>query len=426
MTLTQLYKPVKKMRVAGFMSGSGSNLLRILQLQEKTSNLFDVVMIFSDNKNSNAQKIAREYSVPYYCTDITEFYGKKGIDRKDMAVRKEFDAETAALLRKHSVDVVALCGYMSLVTSEIYDSYLTVNVHPGDLRVMSGGKRLYTGSHAVRKALQVGAKEVRATTHIVSGEVDGGPILMVSDAVMVPGGISEPDIDSAAGELQEKLKNSGDWKIYPETIKRLAEGRFWIDKEEHFVLDVSAEKAALRSGMKKLRERLGADDVARASEAITQKLLAQDAYINAKTILFYMATQKEVQTRAAIENAIAAGKQVVLPVSNTATQELELSALKSLGALSVGPLGIKEPAEKEQVAYAAIDLVVVPGIAFDEHGNRTGHGLGYYDKLLKKIPCKKIALAHEVQVVDKVVVTEDDVPVNAIITEKRVIDCGNQ
>jgi len=71
-------------------------------------------------------------------------------------------------------------------------------------------------------------------------------------------------------------------------------------------------------------------------------------------------------------------------------------------------------------------LVIVPGIAFDKKGYRIGYGHGYYDRFLKilKKDVKKIGLAFEIQVVDEIPEEEHDVPVDIVVTEKRVLKCG--
>ncbi len=236
--LQPLYTPKSEpMRVAAMMSGTGSNLRRVLELQEQLEKqgkrLFEVVMIFSDaadEKVCNAGKIAEEYAIPYYCSDMKEYYRRKGrSDRKDMKIREEYDSEAARLLRVHKADVVALCGYMSIITKPVIGSFLTINVHPADLRIKDvAGRRKYAGlggSDCVKKAVIEGEGEIRSTTHIVTEEVDGGQLLLVSKPVSLPGIISG-QLDASAHEYQEKLKREGDWKVYPATIQMIAEGRF--------------------------------------------------------------------------------------------------------------------------------------------------------------------------------------------------------
>ena len=252
--IMQLYQPRKDaMRVAALMSGGGSNVRRLLELQQNLAgegqDLFRVVLIFTDTADEevcNARKIAEDYKIPHYCKDMKEYYLKLGLsDRKDMKIRQRYDSETAKLLRMHRVDVVALCGYMSIVTRLVIGSFLTLNVHPADLRIKNGsGRRKYAGcmgEGCVTKAIANGEKEIRSTTHIVTEDIDAGQILLVSKPVR----LDSPDITSrlpeeAAHYYLEKLKAEGDWKIYPETIKTLAEGRFSQDDSGNAYLDGKA------------------------------------------------------------------------------------------------------------------------------------------------------------------------------------------
>ncbi len=258
--IKQLYKPRNEpMRIAAFMSGTGSNLRKIIELQQQLQregkSLFKVVMIFTDTANEttcNAKRIAEEYKIAYYCNDMKEYYRNRGHnDRKDMKIREEYDAETEKLLRMHKVDVVALCGYMSIVTRPVIGNFLTVNVHPADLRVKEGsGKRKYAGAECVKRAILNGEKEIRATTHVVSEGVDEGQILLVSKPVKLEvsssygskpffeKGLSKnEELERISHVYQEKLKEEGDWKIYPETLKLLAKGRFAADSTGAIYLD---------------------------------------------------------------------------------------------------------------------------------------------------------------------------------------------
>ncbi|MBI2549750.1 phosphoribosylamine--glycine ligase [Candidatus Woesearchaeota archaeon] len=264
-TLKLLYTPKSEpMKVAAFMSGSGSNLRRILELQQQLKQqgkeLFKVVMIFTDTadeKICNAKKIAAEYKVAYYCNDIREYYAKLGYsDKKDMKIRQQYDAETAKLLRMHKADIVALCGYMSIITKPVIGSFLTVNVHPADLRIKdeSGGRKYAgcMGSECIKKAMINGEKEARSTTHIVTENVDQGQVLLVSKPVRLDitniRSSNEEELDKIAHEYQEKLKEQGDWKVYPETIKMLAEGRLAADEKGTIYADEEARQNGLEMG----------------------------------------------------------------------------------------------------------------------------------------------------------------------------------
>ncbi len=245
MTIKPLYMPKKEpMKVACLMSGSGTNVRKIIEKQLGGAP-FRVVAIFTDNKESNAGKIASEYNIPLMCSDIRDYCRKKGVERKDMNARRAYDSETRRFLEKHKADAAALCGYMSITTREIVDRFVTVNIHPADLRKKGkNGKRLYSGMlglASVKAAIMNGDKELRSTAHLVTLQVDEGPILMVSEPVKVK--ISNEErknhelLNAAAERNMEELKEKGDWKVYPETIKLLAEGRFAADEKGAIYLD---------------------------------------------------------------------------------------------------------------------------------------------------------------------------------------------
>ncbi len=424
--MKELYKPKNEpMRIAAFMSGKGSNLRKILEMQKALGeeSPFRVVLVFSDVKDEtkcSAKKLAEEHNIEYHCNDIKDYYERRGKDKTDMNERKEYDRETSKMLRDKKIDAVAMCGYMSITTGEIFNTFLTVNVHPADLRILDGnGKRLFAGcngAQCIKWLIKNNSSEMRTTTHIVNEDVDGGPILMVSEPVLIDRKLSD------SGNL-ERLKEKGDWKIYPETIKRLAEGRFWAD-ESGVIIDVFEEKFLLREGIRKLREKLSDKDVKEKSSAIIKRLLHLEEYEKAKTIMFYIGINKEVKTEEAVKAALAAGKNVAVPVSDLENGRIMPVKLTSLTALKPGAYGILEPAGGKEVDAKEIELVVVPGLAFDGEGNRIGYGLGFYDRFLRNISAKRIALAYEIQIVDRVIATENDVQMDLIVTDERVISCG--
>jgi folate-dependent phosphoribosylglycinamide formyltransferase PurN len=256
--LTPLYapRPSGPMRVAGFMSGSGTNLVKILEWQARLEKEpggapFRVVVIFSDNPASSATRIGEEYGVPVLVEDILSFYRSRGHrTKKDLSLRPAFDRRIVDLLVPHAVETLVLAGYMSVVTRPLLEAFpgRIVNVHPADLRIREAGKRKYTGDHAVRDAIRAGEQEIRSTTHLVREEVDGGEILMVSAPVPVtlPEGVGIPtlsrpehseELEEIAGRHQERLKREGDWIVLPLTLERLSLGRYAMDGAGRICLD---------------------------------------------------------------------------------------------------------------------------------------------------------------------------------------------
>lgn len=135
---------------------------------------------------------------------------------------------------------------------------------------------------------------------------------------------------------------------------------------------------------------------------IKEKLFRLKVFKEAKAIMFYLALKSEVQTRVMMKEAIAAGKRVIVPACDTRQKKIIPCLITSLEAkyFRKGAYNIDEPLGKKPVNGKDIDLCIVPGLAFDEEGNRLGRGLGYYDRFLSSLSpdiCK-IGLAFKFQV----------------------------
>ena len=217
MTLKELYHLESgRMKVAGLMSGSGSNLKKIIEHGKAIENRegrapYQVVVIFSDNPASNAEKIGNEYGIPVVVRDLESFYKEREKPRRDLTVRVKFDEGTVKALKPFNVDVAAYAGYMNIATNTLINAFLGVNVHPADLSLMNGDRRKYTGDHVVRDAILVGEKKLRATTHIIEQQVDYGRILMISSPleVSLPEGFdinNKEQVKSVSDAYQNRLK----------------------------------------------------------------------------------------------------------------------------------------------------------------------------------------------------------------------------
>ncbi|MBI5489124.1 MAG: formyl transferase [Deltaproteobacteria bacterium] len=229
------------------MSGSGSNLRRILEHRrvlagERGRAPFDVVAVFSDAWNSRATELGRDFDLPVLVRDIAAFYAARGAPRRDLALRAEFDEATVEALRPFEARAAAYAGYMSVATAPLIDAFLGINVHPADLGIELDGRRRFTGDHAVRDAILAGRTELRSTTHIIEPVVDGGRLLLISPPVpvSVPPGAELGDKATAklvAAEHQERLKEAGDWVVFPRTMEWLADGRIAQDEGGALHLD---------------------------------------------------------------------------------------------------------------------------------------------------------------------------------------------
>jgi 5-formyltetrahydrofolate cyclo-ligase len=156
------------------------------------------------------------------------------------------------------------------------------------------------------------------------------------------------------------------------------------------------------------------------SREIEERLFSLPEFKSARAILFFVSFRSEVETVPMIRRVLDDGKSVILPkVKGT---ELELFEIKNIDKdVSPGAWGILEPCEIAPAKLEDLDIIIVPGAAFDEQGNRLGYGAGFYDKLLSKFKKPTVALAFEEQILPKISVDPHDVPVKKIVTEKRII-----
>ncbi|MFA5106086.1 MAG: 5-formyltetrahydrofolate cyclo-ligase [Candidatus Micrarchaeia archaeon] len=188
-------------------------------------------------------------------------------------------------------------------------------------------------------------------------------------------------------------------------------------------------KKEIRESVSARRHAMGERQVILASQAIIDMLQGSDIYKKANSIFFYCSIKEEVYTHGAIASALSAGKTVILPRSNVKSLTLELYKIHSISELVKGAYGILEPIpdKARQVQVSDIDLVIVPGVAFDKLGNRIGLGLGYYDRLLSGMvdTGRVCALAYSFQIVPEMEIPHDshDVPMDYLISEDHVIDC---
>ena len=188
------------------------------------------------------------------------------------------------------------------------------------------------------------------------------------------------------------------------------------------------KKEATRACKERLRKRvlavrMGLDrgQVEVSGQAILEKVLGLEAYRRAKLVHTYVSSKEnEVDTRALIRICLKHGKRVAVPVVMPDTKTLAHALINGLDQLVVGPWGLAQPDPAEATwlpAEARIDLVVVPGLAFDRRGHRIGWGGGYYDRFLAQVQAVKIGLCYDALVLDCIPGEPHDVPVDLVVAE---------
>lgn len=188
------------------------------------------------------------------------------------------------------------------------------------------------------------------------------------------------------------------------------------------------DKKSLRNEILNRRKSLSKESLVEKSSEISKLLFSTDNYKNSKYIMCYIDFRNEVKTEEIIKTALYEGKNIIIPISVVETRQLILSQLFDFDKeLEAGTYGILEPKKEfiREVNPELIDLVLMPGVAFDRRGYRIGYGGGYYDRFLTRIEksVPKIALAFDLQIVPHVREGRYDVPVDYIITENEIIKC---
>ncbi len=189
---------------------------------------------------------------------------------------------------------------------------------------------------------------------------------------------------------------------------------------------------SMQERKKKLREQAHASRNAQEqkdelSQEICAKFSALPEYAQARTVMYYIDVRSEVRTRHALPTALAQGKRIIVPWCND-LGELELFHLENMDELAIGMYKILEPKQElrglpaKQVAATDLDLIMVPGVAFDRTGARMGHGKGYYDKLLQhaRADAPLVALAFECQLFPEIPTAEHDIFMDLVITERAI------
>ena len=188
--------------------------------------------------------------------------------------------------------------------------------------------------------------------------------------------------------------------------------------------DLFERKTAIRKQAHENRRQQPEKDA--VSERIVRRFMDLAEYEKAGTVMFYVDVRDEVRTRHALPEALASGKRIVVPYCLNG--ELELFWLENMDELELGMYRILEPkVELRDVAAKRLtptdlDLVMVPGVAFDRNGGRTGHGKGYYDKLLQhaRKDAPLVALSFECQLFDEIPAESHDIFMDKVVTEDAV------
>lgn len=179
----------------------------------------------------------------------------------------------------------------------------------------------------------------------------------------------------------------------------------------------------LRRTLLKKRRQLHPSLVREASQKAQIHFLSLEEFALAERIGLYSACHHEVETEELFHRAHALRKEVFYPAVDPKTNAIHFYRVRSLKDLKPGYADILEPAHRTHPLRDIhfLNLIVVPGIAFDKKGNRIGFGLGFYDRLLAGFNGRRVALAYEFQICDSLPSQPRDERVDVIVTEERIL-----
>lgn len=192
---------------------------------------------------------------------------------------------------------------------------------------------------------------------------------------------------------------------------------------------LSSKRAAMRSTLRALRRRLPERQRRRYAQRVASRLARLPAFSRARWIAGYLPFDGELDPLPAMQSASAAGKNLCLPIIDPRRRgTMTFGHFRSGSVLLMNRFGILEPCRRMtgRVPLRQVDMMLMPLVGFDDQGNRLGMGAGYYDRLLhRRTRCQwrrplLVGIAFELQRVEHIPRESWDVPMDLIITDRRI------
>lgn len=170
------------------------------------------------------------------------------------------------------------------------------------------------------------------------------------------------------------------------------------------------------------RRELSSSERERSAAAVAEALLSLDALRRAKYVLAYMPMKYELDILPAVEKLRELGVKPVFPLC-IENGGLRLFLPAQENGFKVGAYGILEPNEEtaQEIGAQELDAILLPAIGFDRNGHRLGQGGGYYDRLLAKTDCLRIAVGFNCQLVESIPVEDTDQRVDIVVTPDEIM-----
>jgi 5-formyltetrahydrofolate cyclo-ligase len=181
-------------------------------------------------------------------------------------------------------------------------------------------------------------------------------------------------------------------------------------------------KRRVRAEVRGLRDAIPEEHRAKLGELVVDRLLALPEMAPAHTVMAFWSFGSEVSTQGLLASLQEAGVRVALP--RIVDGDLEARTYAPGDPVTIASFGAGEPANGTTVPPTDLDVIVVPGVAFDRRGGRIGYGGGYYDRFLRRVraDAKRIAIGFGVQLVDELLPAGPaDLPVDLVVTESEIV-----
>ncbi len=192
-------------------------------------------------------------------------------------------------------------------------------------------------------------------------------------------------------------------------------------------LDIRKYKQSIREAQKRRRAEMEPEKKAELDRAVADNVRCLREYAPAKTLLVYVSTPIEVDTRLIIERAWAEGKRVAVPRCIPDTRDMEFHYITSFSELSPGSFSVYEPNPDLPIVTDFSDcLMIVPGMQFDMNGYRLGYGKGYYDRYMVRFSGISAGICYSTELKPYMHHGRYDRTVDIIVTDKKIKTCRNR
>lgn len=249
--VTPIYPPCDKpMSVAVLLSGSGTNFLALYEEQKRLENKDEknfgrIDVVFTNVPNCRGAQLAEEFGIPVSRLSSKKLFEYVGNDPDDDEGRMYYDA--AAILNIEEIcspDLIVLAGYRRKLSSIFHNKYKNkiINLYPGDITK----DYLVRGVDASVQALRAGENSIKCTVYLEKESERFGPPIIQSKPISLEG-----FVESDKEKMNEKIREEGEWKIYPFAVHNLiAKGCIELDEDDNIYLEgVSLDRSGLQFGI---------------------------------------------------------------------------------------------------------------------------------------------------------------------------------